>query len=158
MLLFLLCTCVRTDGVSGASPALLRDPSMVLLEPWVVGDSRGMKVAAVTTVCSPLAAVASMRGAARTSAPVLWPDDLGIGASRGLLWFATWVDEGVVRSMSVVVEADRLLEEEGSAGAEKVLETAEWTDSCESWGTGLSTVAMIAVGVVSECSAGAMAA
>jgi hypothetical protein len=35
------------------------------------------------------------------------------------------VEEGVVRSVSVAVEVDRLLEEEGSAGAEKVLDTAD---------------------------------
>jgi hypothetical protein len=68
------------------------------------------------------------------------------------------VDERVVRSVSVVVEVDRLLEEEGSAGAEKVLETADWTDSCELWDTGSSTAAMVAVWAVLACSVGAMGA
>jgi hypothetical protein len=63
-----------------------------------------------------------------------------------------------VRSVSAVVEVDRLLEEEGSAGAEKVLETADWTDSCELWDTGSSTAAMVAVWAVLACSAGAMGA
>lgn len=84
-----------------------------------------MKLAAVPPVCSALAAAVSMCGAARTSPPVLWLDDLGIGASVALLWLATLVEEGVVRSVSVAVEVDRLLEEEGSAGAEKVLDTAD---------------------------------
>jgi hypothetical protein len=51
-----------------------------------------------------------------------------------------------------------LLEEEGNAGAEKVLETADWTDSCELWDTGSSTAAMVAVWAVLACSAGAMGA
>lgn len=68
------------------------------------------------------------------------------------------VEDGVVRSVSVVVAVERLLDEEGSAGAEKVLDTADWTDSCEAWGSALFTVAIVAVCAAWACSAGAMAA
>ena len=64
----------------------------------------------------------------------------------------------MVRSVSVVVAVERLLDEEGSAGAEKVLDIADWTDSCESCGSELFTAATVAVWVAWACSAGAMAA
>lgn len=38
----------------------------------------------------------------------------------------------VVRSVSVVVDVDRLLDNDGKFGAEKVLDTVEIADSCES--------------------------
>jgi hypothetical protein len=143
MLLFLLCACVGAEGVSGARPALLRAPSTVLLEPCTAGDSSGMEAAGVSRDWSALAAAVSMRGAARTSPAVLW--------------LATLVEDGVVRSVSVVVAVERLLDEEGSAGAEKVLDTADWTDSCEAWCSVVFGAAIVAVWVVSGCSAGAMA-
>jgi hypothetical protein len=131
MLLFLLCAYVRADGISGANPALFSDPSAFLLELWVAEDSNGMELAAASPDCSALATAASIRGAARTCPPVLWLDEFGIGASVNLPWFATLVEDGVVRSVSAVVEVDRLLDEDGSAGAEKVLDVADCTDSCE---------------------------
>lgn len=85
MLLFLLCAYVRTDGASGTGPALLREPSTVLLKPWVAGDSGVMELAAVPPFCNALAAAVSMRGAAGTSPAAAWLDGLGIDASRDLL-------------------------------------------------------------------------
>jgi len=51
---------------------------------------------------------------------------IGLLASR-----ATLVGVGVVKSVSVsvVVDVDKLLEDDGNFGAEKVLDTAEVTDS-----------------------------
>jgi hypothetical protein len=51
------------------------------------------------------------------------------------------VEAGVVRSVSVVVDVDRLLDDEGSFGAEKVLDTVEIADSCESGKSCLRAVA-----------------
>jgi hypothetical protein len=42
---------------------------------------------------------------------------------------ATSAGIGVIRSVSVVVDVDKLLEDDGSFGAEKVLDTAEVIDS-----------------------------
>jgi hypothetical protein len=60
------------------------------------------------------------------------------------------VDEGVVElvSVSAVVDVDRLLEDDGNAGAENTLDTVEWTDSCEFCGSGLGTGVVVAVSVV----------
>lgn len=53
----------------------------------------------------------------------------------------TFVDVGDVSSVSVVVDVDRLLDEDGNAGAEKALDTVEMTDPCESgksgWGAAI---------------------
>jgi hypothetical protein len=55
-----------------------------------------------------------------------------------VLWAAaTWVDAGDVSSVSVVVDVDKLLDDDGNFGAEKVLDTVEITDSCESGRCGL---------------------
>jgi len=37
--------------------------------------------------------------------------------------------DGVVRSVSVVVDVDKLLDDDGNFGAEKVVDTVEMTDS-----------------------------
>jgi hypothetical protein len=47
-------------------------------------------------------------------------------------WLETTLVDGVVRSVSVVVDVDKLLDDDGSFGAEKVLDTVEMTDSWES--------------------------
>lgn len=123
----------------------------------MAGDSGCLGLAAVPPpVRDALAAAVSIRGAARASPPAAWFARSSIGASGGLVWLATWVDEGVVKSVSVVVEVERLLEEDGSAGAEKVLDTAEWTDSCESGKSGLCRAGIDGVGAVSGASAGTM--
>lgn len=53
----------------------------------------------------------------------------------------TFVDVGEVSSVSVVVDVDKLLDEDGNAGAEKVLDTVEMTEPCESgksgWGAAI---------------------
>jgi hypothetical protein len=55
----------------------------------------------------------------------------------------------VVKSVSVVVvDGERLVDDSGCAGAEKVLDTVDCTESCESCGSGLVSVAMGAVCVV----------
>ena len=58
-------------------------------------------------------------------------DGVGMGASVCLLWLAALAEEGAVESVSVVVEVDKLLDDDGKAGAEKVLDTTDWTESCE---------------------------
>lgn len=50
------------------------------------------------------------------------------------------VVDGVVSSVSVVVDVDRLLDDDGNLGAEKVLDTVDITDSCESGKSCLCTV------------------
>ena len=45
-------------------------------------------------------------------------------------------DEEDVKSVSAAVEVDRLLEEDGKAGAEKVLDKIDGTESCEAWNSG----------------------
>lgn len=86
-----------------------------------------MGLYAVSQVCSAFAAAGSILGAfTRASDPRAWAGDLGIGASMGSLWpAATLVEVGEVRSVSVVVDVDRLLDDEGSFGAQKVLDTVE---------------------------------
>jgi hypothetical protein len=49
-------------------------------------------------------------------------------------------DADDVGSVSAVVDVDKLLDDEGSFGAEKMLDTVEITDSCESGGSGLCAV------------------
>jgi hypothetical protein len=58
---------------------------------------------------------------------------------------AKWVVDGVVDSVSVVVDVDRLLADDGSFGAEKVLDTVEITDSWESGKSCLCTVVIAGV-------------
>jgi hypothetical protein len=129
MLLFLLCAYANLRPFAGAAAfsSPFNDPSAVLLKPWVAGESRGMGLYAVSPVCSAFAAAGSILGAfTRASDPRAWAGDLGIGASMGSLWpAATLVEVGEVRSVSVVVDVDRLLDDEGSFGAQKVLDTVE---------------------------------
>lgn len=56
----------------------------------------------------------------------------------GLLWLeATLADAGEVKSASAVVDVDKLLPDDGSLGAENVLDTLEIIDSCELGRSGL---------------------
>jgi hypothetical protein len=141
MLLFLLCVCAKAGrGVAcTAVSSPFNDPSAVLLKPWVVGDSRGM-APAVVSPRGALAATASIRGAfARASGPRACPGDFGGGASGGWLCaVATLAGADDTGSVSVVVDVDRLLVDDGSFGAEKVLDTVERADSCESGRSGWS--------------------
>jgi hypothetical protein len=118
---------VGTDGLSIPKPTPLAAPSAVLLNPEVAGEVRDMGLAAVSPVRGAFAAAVSILGAARASTPRASVDESGIDASVGLLWLTTLVDEGVVKSVSVsaVVDVDRLLEDDGNAGAEKVLDTVD---------------------------------
>lgn len=50
------------------------------------------------------------------------------------------VDDGDVKSVSAAVEVERLLEDDGSTGAEKVLDATDTADSCEGGSAGLCTV------------------
>jgi hypothetical protein len=146
MLLFLLCAGagVKADGLSIPKPTPFTDPSAVLLNPAVAGEVNDMGLAAVSPVRGAFAAAVSIRGAARASPPRA---SVGIGASVGLLWLATLVDEGLVKSVSVfaVVDVDRVLEDDGNPGAENRLDTVDWADSCEFGGSVLDTVAVSAV-------------
>jgi len=42
------------------------------------------------------------------------------------------VDDGGVNSVSAAVDVERLLEDDGNPGAEKVLDAIECNDSCDS--------------------------
>jgi hypothetical protein len=160
MLLFRLCACANA-GRGAACTALaspFSDPSAVRLEPCVVGDSGGMAPAAVSPNRGAFAATASIRGAfARASAPRAGPGDAGGGASVGVLAAAaTLAGADDVSSGSVVVDVDRLLDDDGSFGAEKVLDTAETTDSCELGTSGLDAALSGCVGMVLAFSDGAI--
>jgi hypothetical protein len=106
-----------------------------------------MGLTAVSPVRGVFAAAVSIRGTfARASCPRACSGDFGAGATVGFLGVAaTLVDVGVVRSVSVVVDVDRLLVDEGNFGAENVLDTVEMTDSCESGRSCLCTVVMAGV-------------
>jgi hypothetical protein len=127
MLLFLLCAYANLRPLANvaASSSPFNKPSAVLLKPWVAGESRGMGPNAVSPGCSAFAATGSILGAStRASEPQAWAGDGGTSASMGsLLPTATLVEVGEVRSVSVVVDVDKLLDDEGSLGAENVLET-----------------------------------
>jgi hypothetical protein len=124
----------------------------------VVGDSGGIAPAAVSPNRGAFAATASIRGAfARASAPRAGPGDAGGGASVGVLAAAaTLAGADDVSSGSVVVDVDRLLDDDGSFGAEKVLDTAETTDSCELGTSGLGAALSECVGMVLAFSDGAI--
>ena len=98
-------------------PQPFSDPSAVLLRPWVVVKSSATGLAAVLPVrCT---------STASTSSPRTCPGD-------GTFWFDGALDNGGdVTSVSPVVDVERLLEEEGNRGAEKVLDAADMYDSCE---------------------------
>jgi hypothetical protein len=75
----------------------------------------------------------------------------------GLLWVtATLVVDGVVDSVSVVVDVDRLLADDGNFGAEQVLDTVEITDSWESGKSCLCTVIIAGVCMILAFSDGAI--
>ena len=150
MLLFRLCAVRGAGRLSTPMPTPFSKPSDVLLKLWVAGDSSGRGLAAVSPVRGAFAAATSIWGAARASPPWLWLWLCGVatGASVCLLWLATLAEEGAVESVSVVVEADRLLDDDAKAGAEKVLDSTDWPDSCESGNSGLGAVAITAVWAV----------
>jgi hypothetical protein len=70
---------------------------------------------------------------------------------------ATCVDDGDVKSVSAVVDVERLLGNEGNFGAENVLDAVEITDSCESgksdWITG-ATAGVCMISAFSDCAIG----
>jgi hypothetical protein len=140
-LLFLLCACANAGrgAACTAAPLPFSDPSAVLLKPWAVGDSRGM-APAVVSPRGAFAATASIRGAsARASGPRACPGIFGGGASGGWLGAAaTLAGADDVGSVSVVVDVDRLLDDDGSFGAEKVLDAVDIADSCEFGRSGCS--------------------
>jgi hypothetical protein len=89
-----------------------------------------MGLAAVSPVRGAFAAATvSIRGVfARASDTRTLLGKTGIAA--GLVWLeATLVDAGEVNSASVVVDVDRLLDDDGNFGAEKVLDTVDTTES-----------------------------
>jgi hypothetical protein len=91
-----------------------------------------MGLAAVSPVRGAFAAATvSIRGVfARASDTRALLGETGIAASAGLVWLeATLVDAGEVNSASVVVDVDRLLDDDGNFGAEKVLDTVDTTES-----------------------------
>ena len=124
----------------------------------MAGDLRAFGLAAVSPDGDSLAAAVSMRGAARASTPGVWTgcSGIGVGATVDLVWLSTLVEEGAVLSVSVVVEVERVLEEEANAGAKKVLDTAVWRESCEARKSGFSGLAMDAGRAASGASDGAM--
>jgi hypothetical protein len=74
-----------------------------------------------------------------------------------MLWAAaTLADAGDVSSVSAVVDVDKLLDDDGNFGAEKMLDTVEITDSCESGGSGLSAVLSTCAWIVVAFSNGAI--
>jgi hypothetical protein len=59
--------------------------------------------------------------------------DASLARSTGSFWLSgTLEDNGDVKSVSPVVELERLLDEDGKWGAENVLDAADIYDSCES--------------------------
>lgn len=79
-----------------------------------------MGLAVVLPTCSvPAAPVSSRDAAARASEPRAWFGKVGIDTSVGLdCSDVTLMDDGVVKSVSAAVDDDRLLEDDGSFGAE----------------------------------------
>jgi hypothetical protein len=74
-----------------------------------------------------------------------------------LLWVAApLVADGVVNSVSVVVDVDRLLDDNGNFGAEKVLDTVEIADSCDAGKSCLCTVVIAGVCMMLAFSGGAI--
>lgn len=157
MLLFLLCPIEGTIALSTASPAPFTDPSAVLLNPWVTGESSDMGLAAVSPVRG--AFTASIRNGAFCTRDRA--RDGGTARSAVCFWAeSTFEDEGDVKSVSATVDADRLLDDDGNWGAENVLDAADTKDSCESGssrlyrvGTGAGWAAFtFSRGAVRECS------
>lgn len=106
---------MRAGLLSAPTPSPFSRPSDVLLKLGITGDASG------------------------------WLHGVGMGASGCFLWDAAWAEEGAVESVSVVVEVDRLLDDDAKAGAEKVVDTADCVDSCESGTSGLGAAAIVAV-------------
>lgn len=160
MLLFLLWAVMglEVEGVARATPAALTEPSALLLEPWVAGEPSGFGLGALSPARDSLAAAVSTRGAGHASPRGDWGGCLSIGAgvSVGLVWLSALADEGAVLSASVVVEVERVLDEEARAGAEKVLDWAEWSVSCEAGMSDWCGLAIDGVGAESGASSGAM--
>jgi hypothetical protein len=118
-----------------------------------------MGLAAVSPVRGAFtAATVSIRGVfARASDTRALLGETGIAASAGFVWLeATLVDVGEVNSVSVVVDVDKLLEDDGNFGAEKVLDTVDTTESCELGSSGLWIVVVLACCVVLSASGGAI--
>ena len=159
MLLFLLWAAMglQVEGVARATPAALTEPSALLLEPWVAGEPSGFGLSALSPARDSLATAVSTRGAAHAS-PRDWGGclSIGVGVSVCLVWLSALVNEGAVLSVSVVVEVERVLDEEARAGAEKVLDWAEWTVSCEARMSVWCGLIMDGAGAESGASSGAM--
>lgn len=66
------------------------------------------------------------------------------------------MEDGGLASVSAIVDVDRLLDDDGSFGAENVLDTVDSTDSWESGGSGLCAVAMVGIWMVLRFSVGAI--
>jgi hypothetical protein len=108
-----------------------------------------MGLAAVSPVRGAFAAATvSIRGVfARASDTRALLGETGIAASAGFVWLeATLVD----------VDVDKLLEDDGNFGAEKVLDTVDTTESCELGSSGLWIVVVLACCVVLSASGGAI--
>lgn len=90
-----------------------------------------MGLGAVSPVRGAFAATVSIRGTFACASPLgLLLGEVGIAVFADVVAFtATSAGVGVIRSVSVVVDVDKLLEDDGSFGAEKVLDTAEVIDS-----------------------------
>lgn len=131
MLLFLLCAGKGTLASCFAFSVSFRDPSAVLLNPWMTGELSAMGLDVVSPVRGAFAGTVWIRGVcARASPARALLGEVGMAASGDFFWLdVTLVDEGVVKSVSAVVDVDRLLDDDGNFGPEKVLDTTERTDS-----------------------------
>lgn len=128
-----LCADEGAADVSALKFNPLGDPSAVLFRPWDAGDCIEMGLAAMSPCNGAFAA--SMRSS-------LWAStrfgDGGIACVSGTFRTEEALDSGGdVISVSPAVEVERLLEDEGSRGTEKVLDAADMQDSCESGGSRL---------------------
>lgn len=119
LLLRLWLTEGAADGLAVDSESF-GDPSAVLLRPWVTGECSDKGLAVVLPVCC-----TSATWIRKASSPRIRPGD-------GTFWVDGALDNGGdVSSVSPVVDVERLLEDEGNRGAEKVLDAVDMYDSCE---------------------------
>jgi hypothetical protein len=131
MLLFRLCAASGARTFFSTSSAPFKYPSAVLLKPFTFGESSAMGLVAVSPVRGAFAETVSIRGTfACASPPGVRLGEVGIDAFADMVASTTTsAGVGVIRSVSVVVDMDKLLEDDGNFGAEKVLDTAEVIDS-----------------------------
>lgn len=158
MLLFLLCAGTRAVGASAPRPTLFNGASAFRLKPWAMGDSSGMALAAVSPVRGAFAAAMLVGGASGCATPArACAGELGMGTSVALIRpGAALASNGCADSPSAAVVVERLLadDDDGKVGTEKVLDTAEATESCEPSMSCVGCVAMFGPCAVSAASGG----